>query len=202
VVGEHRRIRSFIFPIHNVRLYLILQFYWASVSRPDVIDEMTEHYQKWKFKGIKLHQCWERFKIDSDLFSKIADFAERHELPIFIHLSSKRDVAALLDFTRKRPEVCIVVGHLIGLELFISARMNSYKCLFDLSPFPLISDYRILLALKHLGSERLVLGSDTPYGKDSLRKGIARIRALSISEEEKNRILGDNIARILKLDCA
>jgi predicted TIM-barrel fold metal-dependent hydrolase len=44
-----------------------------------------------------------------------------------------------------------------------------------------------------------MLGSDTPWDKGSLENNIARINRLNINSTEKERILGDNIADILKL---
>ena len=41
--------------------------------------------------------------------------------------------------------------------------------------------------------------TDTPYGKDNLKKNIDRIRGLDISTKEKELILGGNMRRLLKI---
>ena len=54
-------------------------------------------------------------------------------------------------------------------------------------------------AIDNLGADRIMLGSDTPWDKGSLENNIARIGRLNIDSTEKERILGGNIADILKL---
>jgi len=54
-------------------------------------------------------------------------------------------------------------------------------------------------AIDNLGADRIMLGSDTPWDKDSLENNIARINRLNINSTEKERILGENTMDILKL---
>ena len=68
---------------------------------------------------------------------------------------------------------------------------------FDFSCPDLVSDLRLRTALERFGAGRLILGSDAPYGRDNLARGIARIRSLDISEIDKELILGGNIERLL-----
>jgi predicted TIM-barrel fold metal-dependent hydrolase len=46
-----------------------------------------------------------------------------------------------------------------------------------------------------------VLGSDTPFGKDNLKKNIQRVNRLNIPAEEKDLILGKNMQKLLKIIC-
>jgi predicted TIM-barrel fold metal-dependent hydrolase len=55
------------------------------------------------------------------------------------------------------------------------------------------------MAIKIFGAERVVLGSDIPYGQDNLKTNIDRIKNLDISDEEKYSILGENMKKLLKL---
>ena len=56
-----------------------------------------------------------------------------------------------------------------------------------------------MLAYSNFGAEHLLLGSDTPYGKNSLENTIQQISELELPQLEKERILGLNLARLLKL---
>jgi len=67
------------------------------------------------------------------------------------------------------------------------------------SPTPLISTKRILYAIDSFGANRIVLGSDTPFGRENLGKNICKIRQLDISETEKELILGLNLQKLLRL---
>ena len=54
-------------------------------------------------------------------------------------------------------------------------------------------------AINNLGPEHIILGSDTPWDKDSLKNNIARISRLNIDSTDKEHILGGNIKNILNL---
>ena len=177
----------------------ILQFYWVYPLAPDAAEEAEDRFREWRFKGIKLHQCWESFCVDSVEFNRIAAWAGQHDLPVFIHLCSRREVLALIEYIEEHPNVKFIIAHLFGLESYIRSGIRSKNVYFDISPPPLISLERLHTALEHFGPKRIVLGSDTPYGKDNLRENIERVRNLTLSEEEKQRILGGNLQELLKL---
>lgn len=173
----------------------VIQFFWATIDDNDLEGK----YREWQFKGIKLHQCWEKFSIDSDFFVKVAKFAEKKKLPLFIHLYSDKDVLDLIEYKRNHPNLKLIVAHLFGAELFIKNDYRDDNLYFDISPYQLNSDDRIIKAINFFGSSQLVFGSDTPYGKDSLYKGIERVKALIITDEDKERILSSNMKELLEL---
>lgn len=177
----------------------IIQFYWALISKPDTLKTMETRFSEWGFKGLKLHQCWEPFRVCSDGFERVARFATRHALPIFLHMGSYPEVKALIEWIRYHPEAKLIIGHLYGLELYIQSGVKMENVYFDITNTHLVSDKRVLQAIHHFGAERVTLGSDTPYGKDSLGLNIARVKALSISQAEKELILGDNLRSLLHL---
>jgi predicted TIM-barrel fold metal-dependent hydrolase len=192
----NRYVHSFV-QAHPDR---IIQFYWVMLHRPNILQEIETHYDEWHFQGIKFHQCWETFTVRSALFEAVADFATRNRLPIFIHTGSKQEVIALIDFIRRHPQTCIIVGHLFGLEFYIQSGLSFENVYFEISSPQLISLLRLNTALRHFGAQKIVLGSDIPYGKDNLRLNIERVRALPISDAEKDLILGENLRALLGLD--
>ncbi|HMB22905.1 MAG: amidohydrolase family protein [Chloroflexota bacterium] len=178
----------------------VIQFVWMTMGIADPIGYLDRKYVEWKFMGIKLHQCWESFKIDSPYFECIAGWAEARDLPLFIHLWSDREVRKLIDYKRRHPHLKLIVAHLFGMELFIRANLKDDNLFFDLSSFQLVSAKRILKAVEFFGAEKLLMGTDTPYGKDNLKGNLDRIQGLPITEEQKHLILGDNMKRLLGID--
>ena len=83
----------------------IIQFYWISMGQPDAFTKLQGDYQKYQFKGIKLHQCWERFSFHSSLFSQIGQFALDYKLPLFVHVWSNADLFEILKYKKKHPEL-------------------------------------------------------------------------------------------------
>ncbi|MDR2962496.1 MAG: hypothetical protein LBU90_02475 [Bacteroidales bacterium] len=65
------------------------------------------------------------------------------------------------------PDTAFIVAHLIGFEDIAGISRSENVC-FDLSAPQLISQKRIENALQTVGSKRLFIGSDTPYGSNNL----------------------------------
>ena len=177
----------------------IIQFYWTLLRDGFDADRVTSRLREWAFQGLKLHQCWDRFSIPGDAFRAAARFAGENDLPIFIHLGSAGQATALARFAAEHPETTFVIGHLYQSGRLIDFGKPLPNVYFDLSCPDLISDKRLAKALAHFGADRLMLGSDSPYGQDNLARNIRRIRALDIPEGEKDLILGGNMARLLEL---
>jgi len=70
---------------------------------------------------------------------------------------------------------------------------------YEVSPFSYIQENRLKYAINNLGADRIILGSDVPWDKDSLKNNIARINRLNIDSTDKEHILGGNIKNILNL---
>jgi predicted TIM-barrel fold metal-dependent hydrolase len=175
----------------------VIQFFWVTKSQ---INEMDAKYNEMNFKGIKLHQCWEYFKINSEYFKTIANWATRHEMPLFIHLYSYKDVADLIEYIKHNNNIKLINGHLFGLELFMQEDIEYLKNIyFDISNNCFISDERFKKALNHFGSGKLLMGSDVPYGENSLEKVIFRIKGLDIPENQKKEILGNNMKKLIEI---
>ncbi len=177
----------------------IIQFYWADPNKENIIDDLEKKYEEWNYSGIKLHQCSEQFSSVHYKMHQIADFAKYKGIPIFIHLYSNKDVVDMIKLISDHPDTTFIIAHLIGMELFEKNQKNFDNIYFEISPAPLISDNRIQCAINKFGSDHIILGSDTPYGKDNLKLNIQRVERLKISDREKEQILGINMQRILNI---
>ena len=92
------------------------------------------------------------------------------------------------------------MAHLFGLELFIAENFKDENLYFDTSTIQLISDYRFKKAIDFVGADKVLFGTDTPYGaKDNIQRNINRIKSLEISRGDKDLILGLNMKRLLNL---
>lgn len=130
----------------------VIQFYWALLQRPNIRQEIERDHKVWGFKGLKFHQVWERFDLDSAAFKAIAEFAAEKDLPIFIHLRSTRDVRDHIAFMQGHPETCFIIGHLFGLEKYIKSGIALANTYFDISAPPFVSRHRVLQAIEHFGA--------------------------------------------------
>ncbi|MEW6181752.1 MAG: amidohydrolase family protein [Bacillota bacterium] len=177
----------------------IIQFFWADPDSNRIEADLHEKFESWGFKGIKLHQCTQSFKWTSRGLDVITDFAREKEMPVFIHLRSSGDIPEFIKLAGKYPEVSFIAAHLIGLELFIRNKPLPKNVYFEISPTPLISPKRIQAAVDNFGADKVILGSDTPYGRDNLCKNIRKVTRLKASDHHKELILGGNLQGMLRL---
>ncbi len=175
----------------------VKQFYWIT---KESIAELKENYRGMNFEGVKIHQCWVKRKITSKWFSELTVFLLEEDLPLFIHLDTYKEIEELLLIGQKESRLKIIIGHSFGIERFIREPDKlSPNFYFDISNSYFVSRERIMEAVHKIGAHRLLLGSDTPYGQDSLGLTIQRVRNLPISQEEKDGILGRNLGGLIGL---
>ena len=91
----------------------------------------------------------------------------------------------------------MIIGHLIGLEVFIKEKFYDNNVFFDISFYQGTSIARVLMAIETMGAKQILLGSDTPFGKYNLKKTIERVNHLPIGKKDKRRILGENMKTLL-----
>jgi aminocarboxymuconate-semialdehyde decarboxylase len=114
------------------------------------------------------------------------------------------------------PKLKLVASHLGGVYPYLRGRIETgYRaypeCKENISKPPdhylkrvwvdsIIYDNDVLMStLTYLGPGKIVLGSDDPHQIGDIGKAVGRIKALKIPEEEKQMILGENSAKLLKL---
>lgn len=188
-----------VYSFHQKHPDRIIQFYWVDPNMVDVIKILEKKYNEWNFRGIKLHQCIEIFRNDSPSLQNLVNFAREKSLPIFIHLSSKIEVKRFIKLALKNPNTTFIVAHLIGLEIFKKLTQGINNVYFEISPTPFISKHRIYSAIKRFGSDHIIFGSDTPYGKNNLKNNLIKINNMNLTPKQKELILGENIKRLLHI---
>jgi len=94
--------------------------------------------------------------------------------------------------------VKIIIAHLLFYKLFYNNwDQIKTKIYFDLANYYFINLTSIRDAIEYFGCDKLIFGSDNPFGINSIEKTIDLIMKLSITEDDKNKILGKNIQDIL-----
>jgi len=178
----------------------VIQFIWATTKIKNITDYLDSKFNDWAFHGVKLHQCWEKYSVDSVFFRQVASWTEKNDLPLFIHLFSDKEVVRLIDYKREHPKLKLIVAHLFGLEIFISKNFKDDNLYFDSSTIQLISDHRLKMAIDFVGANRILFGTDTPYGaKDNISRNLTRLKELDIPNRDKELILGENMKRLLNI---
>ncbi len=117
---------------------------------------------------------------------------------------------------KRLPGLKLVASHLGGVFPYLRGRIDrgfeAYpECKVNISEPPshylreiwmdsICYDEDILMStISFSGAEKIVLGSDHPHQIGDIERAVERVRRLPIGEGEKNMILGENAARLLKL---
>lgn len=176
----------------------IINVYWANPLEANCLEKINDFYVKYNFKMLKLHQCWTKFSMEEKSVENIINWAEDKKMPIFVHLISREEVKNFIKVCNKYKNVTFIVAHMIGFSE-IARNSKNNNIYFDLSSPEMYPLKTLEKALRMLGSEKLIIGSDTPFGKDNIKKNINRLEKIALSKDEINNITGDNICKILKM---
>ena len=163
-------------------------------------------------KGIKIHPDYQGVMIDDPRYIRIAKEALSHGLMLVTHAGVDDGVpgethcppdcaAKFLDavYGGREPEKpMIVFAHGGGNRMFndVLTHLAGRNVYFDLSYICCYVDADTVMRLiRRHGAERILFGSDCPWGDPA--GTIAFIRSLPLTEAEKRAILGENAARAL-----
>ena len=189
---------EYVYRIHCQLPEKVINTFWVNPIDVDCIDKLEKYYKLYKFKIIKLHQCWTKFDIRCEKCSEIFEWARQHQMPIFIHLLSSDQVVKFVEISNKLTDNIFIVAHLIGAD-YMCDTLKNRNIFFDLSAPQLYSMDTLKRTVEKFGAQRLLLGSDTPYGIDNIEKVRKKLDKLSLLDKDKDLICGENLINLLCL---
>jgi predicted TIM-barrel fold metal-dependent hydrolase len=163
-------------------------------------------------RGLKLHPMLGLYFPDDPVLWPLYKFAQTNEMPMIFHggispespdiqySHPERFHKILQDF----PNLRIVVAHLgfnfweatVNLaSAFDNVAFDTSAALSGLSESSILSDDEALKLIRAIGTDKVLFGSDFPWGDPS--QDLARIKRLGLSDAELESILGGNASRIL-----
>jgi predicted TIM-barrel fold metal-dependent hydrolase len=159
------------------------------------MDKLEERIQQYHPRGIKLHQAWDPFTINSAEFNRLVEVARAYQLPIFIHLYSRSETWKLFHFVCNQKDVNFIVAHMLGLDIFKEKSRDVPNLYFDTSGSERVRGVDILEAITCFGYEHVIFGSDTPYAR--IGEQIRKIESLNLADKVTEHIFRLNIENIL-----
>ncbi|MBL7080939.1 amidohydrolase [Candidatus Bathyarchaeota archaeon] len=154
------------------------------------------------FKGVKVHPRNEAFAINSEeLAFPIAELASKLKVPILIHTGEPdtygfAQPTLVGDLADSFPDLTLIIGHM-GKRLYEDAICVARWFENIILETSFRSHRDIARAVKRVGADRVVYGSDMPFGVPEIE--MMKVRLADITSEEKGLVLGDNMARTLGL---
>jgi predicted TIM-barrel fold metal-dependent hydrolase len=161
-------------------------------SHADRVGKLVEEAVALGFCGLKVHRR------DAALTDAICEAAAEHRLPILYDPHDEVDVVAR--FAARHPDVNFVVPHLGSFRDQFRAQL---RCIDHVAALPnlfadssaiKVFDLLVGLVMK-AGARKLLFGTDGPWLHPGLE--LAKIRALGLTSEDEDAVLGANLLRLL-----
>ena len=191
----------------------LVGFAGVSPAWGDAAAEEAERCARAGLKGIgELHPDTQGFDLgDAEALAPLMEVVRRHGLILTTHSSEpvghpyqgkgRTHPQVLWRFIQSFPDVTVVCAHWGGGLPFYALMPEVAKGLgnvyFDTAASPLLYDARAFSVVASMvGADRILLGSDYPL----LRSGrlLSQARESSLSDSEKDAVVGGNAARLLQ----
>ncbi len=160
------------------------------------LEWCADHYD---MRGIKLHPYSAEYPADGPNHFPVYGYAEEHDLPVLIDVNHRQyNYEGLIRAAERYPNVQFIMPHYGGS--LKATRETCTACpnvAVDMTYTVLGYDY-IERLVDICGAERVLFGSDIHVSAPESRLGY--IIGARISDREKRMILGENIARLCKIE--
>lgn len=161
--------------------------------------------KKEKIHGVKYHPSVARCAIDNISLDPFLEHCEKEKLPVLVHCGRNEvsHIKYLVNVAKNYSKINFIGAHLGGnatdliqeaLELLSKERTNNIYLDTSAGKMPKL----IEKAVKILGEDKIIFGSDEPYADLRIEKICIQLTDLSLSVKEK--IFYKNILSLLKYD--
>ena len=175
-------------------------------------------------KGIKLHHIYQGVDVDDPRSLRVLDRAA--ELGLIVLMHGGLDIG-FPGMVRSSPEMTANALRQVGAVKLVCAHMGGWRSwdavadslgptgamidtsfsLGDMVPYDparmpgadthMLGDAQFLSLVRAFGADRVLFGTDSPWGDQ--QENLDRLRALPLEDDEKQAILGGNAGRLLGL---
>jgi predicted TIM-barrel fold metal-dependent hydrolase len=166
---------------------------------PALVDEAI---RDWGFKGVKLNPLFNNYTPDNPIVDPVMEVAWRHGVPVLIH-SGHAPWSLPWSFerlARRFPDVTIVMahmghGHIVYINGALDVAEDHPNIVVDTAGMTMHS--KIREAVQRLGDDRVMYGSDVPFGHPAWE--IPKVRISGLYEPQLRKVLYDNAVKIYDL---
>ena len=177
-----------------------LGFCRVNAQAPDVAQQLDYNVKELGLKGVKMHA------MDSFPTREAMDKINELKVPALFHSGMGMPPIKFEGLIKSYPDVTIILAHLgfdtdfehmfsAALQAFYLAR--KYKNVYLDTSTATWVQYFLEQAMEEVGPDKILFGTDAPWFYPAIAK--ACIDDLEISDSDKSKILGGNIARVLNL---
>jgi predicted TIM-barrel fold metal-dependent hydrolase len=166
------------------------------------LQDIDKAVKEWNFRGIKMHPLIDSFLPDQEIVYPIMDRARRYRIPVLFHCGHPPWSLPwhFSNLAEVYPDVTIILGHMgHGHIVYINGAIEVAKkhdnIILETSAMPMHS--KIREAVEKVGEERVIYGSDMPFGHPSFE--IRKVEVSGLSKSQLELVLRENSRKIFHL---
>jgi hypothetical protein len=161
---------------------------------------------------VMLGELYDEYKINDPVYFPIIERCIHHKIPLLVHaaatlglwregystMGSSRNTSTAEDFVevgQRYPEAMIICAHIGGggdWEYAVKVLREAPSIYADTSG-SVADEAMIDLAIKHLGVDRLLFGTDVNY-----EAGVGKVMCANLTDEERKKIFYENFNGLLR----
>ena len=152
-------------------------------------------------KGLKVHAAFHRAAINDPRYDPFYEYADKHSLPVLFHTWEIADILHVSEIAARCKNAKLIIGHgamrTWEVKREVIDAVRKYENVFADTTVSVAYDGAVEYAAKVLGADRLCYGSDVPFY--DCRHVVGKVATCKLSDSDKEKILGGNAKRILRL---
>ena len=166
-------------------------------------------------KGIRLHPNYHDYDLSGENATALIQEATKRGLPLSVTLRMEDErqshwlvkvpsvpIHQIIEAINRSPEATFILTylHFQEAEQIINACPKRQNFFIETTSHYLLGDYpnHLQMLIEKIGVHRILFGSGMPFKYP--QAALLKVEYLQISGEEKGKILGENAAKLLKLD--
>ncbi|MEM3407532.1 MAG: amidohydrolase family protein [Nitrososphaerota archaeon] len=166
----------------------------------EALKEIERTFKMMNFKGLKLHPIVQAFSPINPIVYPFIEKAIEYNVPILFHTGDPvyGMPFQLCELAREYQKATFIMGHM-GLGEYWYDAIRSAKKTDNIYLDTTGCRYKIAIekAIKEIGADRILYGSDMPFLSTELE--LKKVLSLNISNKELELILYENAAKIFKI---
>jgi len=178
------------------------KFYGWIFVNPSATDPFAE-LEKWAAQpgwiGVKSHPFWHRYPVA--MLDDVAAYCDEKGWPLLVHLGGDQERGDYRYLPGRHPSLKVLYAH-AGVPFYRQVwdyAKGKDNVFVDLSSPSYVDRQLRLCAIKALGAEKCLHGTDGPYGHAGQGRMVGEILRLPLSDADKERILGDNFREMVNV---
>ena len=184
----------------------LLQWVIVHPLQPQTYQQAALMLEQPQCVGIKLHPEEHVYPI-RDHGEALFEFAAQHDAIVLVHSGDTNSLPIdFIPFADKHPNVTLILAHLgngggasgdPALQVLAIQAGRHSNVFVDTSSARSLMPGLIEWAVREIGSQRILFGTDTPLYSASMQR--ARIDQADLSDEDKRRILRENAVELFSV---